>query len=192
MLLLSFAQHAIESHKWESRDSLENSLADCDERIMLGEEAAYPTAFYALKLYLDYAAQVSSANEGQTIGIGIVADSGGLAPSFLPLVEKNELLIGFNSEVVNISVEDKRITYSVTLDGLPFYSFYHLSSMDIILIFYELGVVAINPDGRELWQYNKDVVSSSKITGEQLFLEFLDAKPVTLNIKNGTIENRVA
>ena len=191
MILLSLEQYAVEFQQWDSQEELDDFLESHQERIVLGESSEYPNRFYSIRVYTSYATHVSSEKENEEIWVvGIISNQNSSTPSVLSLPERNELLIGFNDEVVNVSLVNKNNPYRISLGGLPFNAFFYVSSMETILIFYELGVIAIKPDGHEIWQYSNDIVTKSIVDGELLSLEFLDSMPVTINIKDGKLVNR--
>ena len=96
------------------------------------------------------------------------------------------MIFGFNSEVVGISIEEKRQRFRIGLDGL-FRAFIQLKEEKIILVSQEIGVVAMAEDGEELWRYSKDVVIDFRIEQSTVILTFMDSPSVSLDLSNGQV-----
>jgi hypothetical protein len=129
-----------------------------------------------------------STNVGKT-AIGICSEGHGIPPELLPIPEVNLLLIGFDEKVVALDSESGQAVFEYRLRSL-FWSFARVPSSETILVFYEIGVKALGKDGRELWDYSKDLLKSATIEGDVLALSFSDSPSVALELVTGQVVNR--
>ena len=180
-MLVSFAQHTIELKSWETSQGMIEFLQGCDagSPLFLGEDSAQENSFYSAVVNLDW-----NRASVQRFGIGIYSGDHGLKPHLLLQPDGQTLVLGFNNEAVGVSINDKRELFRISLDSL-FRSFVLLSQKKIILVFHEIGVVAIAIEGQELWRYDKDIITECRIEGESLQLKFMDSPSVNLNIPTG-------
>jgi hypothetical protein len=189
MILYSLENRAFSCQEWANRAELYDFLESFGEKILLGEDSEFPDKYDSIKIYSNYATHVSTGDGGEeSWAIGIISSQNSSAPGILHIPESKELLLGFSDKVLNISLSSKCVTNETSLQGLPFNSFFYVADLKIILVFYEIGVLAIEPNGKEIWIYEKDVITSSSFSEKnRLFLEFMDSESVTLDVKNGSI-----
>jgi len=154
-------------------------LSNCgDGNILLGKDAEQISDFYAVKVDSDW--------EGiNSFGIGIYSEGHGLEPHLLVQPERNKLIIGFNSDVIGIDTTKRKVRFQIRLSSL-FRSFSFLKKYSMILVFHEIGVIAVSENGQEIWSFDEDIIENCAIDNDSLSLAFLDAEPVTLNIFDGT------
>ena len=187
----SFAEHIVEIQSWTTKTEMLNFLAQCDAgRLVLGKDVEQEVAFYSATVHLDYSALANSnwnAARGDRFGVGLCSEGQGLRPHLLLLPEKQVLVFGFNAEVVGISVRDQEILFRIAFDYLPFRSFIHLWQQETILAFHEIGVVALTEEGKELWRYDKDVITGCTVDIRNLHLKFMDSPSVSINIASGSV-----
>jgi hypothetical protein len=119
-------------------------------------------------------------NGRRCYGIGICSEGYGLKPHLFLQPELTQFLLGFNHEVVAIGVDDRSIRLRLTLYSL-FHSFVALPWG--VLIFHEIGLLAVGNRGQKIWGYEADVIEGYEIVGDKLNLTFMDAPPVSLNMQ---------
>ncbi len=176
---IAFGEHSIGLNRWESREQMIRHLQDCPAGcILLGEAAEMPNEFYTATLYL--------GAEGVRFGIGICSEGHGLVPQMLLLEEKGTLLFGFNRELVAFSITEKQVLFRIELSTL-FYRFVHISDRKSILIFYEIGIMALDQDGQKRWQYEQDIVTNYSVMGDRVMVEFMDSPSVVIDLMTGSV-----
>ena len=142
--------------------------------LILGESAEQQTAFFLVTVHLGW-------NGRHRFGIGICSEGYGLKPHLLLQPELSQFLLGFNHEVVAVGVEDRCIRSRILLDSL-FHSF--LALKQGLLIFHEIGLLALDNQSQKIWEYEADVIEDFEIIGDHLKLRFMDAPPVSLNLQS--------
>lgn len=181
---IAFGEHFIEISRWESRTQMIRYLREgcAAGSILLGEDAEMATEFYTATLYLGARAS--------RFGIGICSEGHGLTPQMLLLAEEGTLMFGFNREVVALSIMDMEIEPKFRME-LPalFHRFVFLKRMSLILIFYEIGVVALSQTGHCLWQYERDLITDYLVTSDRLIVEFMDSPAVAIDLLTGTVSS---
>lgn len=177
---IAFREHLIEVSRWDSREQMVRYLrTDCAAgNILLGEDAELAVEFYTATLYL--------GSKETRFGIGICSEGYGLTPQMLLLLESDMLMFGFNREVVAFSIVDMKVQFTVDLVA-PFYRFLTIPGRSVILVLYEIGVIALSCDGRYLWQYDKDIITDYRIADDQLIIEMMDSPTVAIDLSTGTI-----
>ncbi len=154
-------------------------LSNCgDGNVLLGKDAEQISDFYAVKVDSDW--------EGlNSFGISIYSEGHGLEPHLLVQPERNKLIIGFNSEVIGIDTAERKVGFQIRLSSL-FRFFSVLNKYGMILVFHEIGVIAVSETGQEIWRFDEDIIENCAIDNDSLSLTFMDAEPMTLNIFDGT------
>lgn len=189
-MLLSFSEHAIELYTWETKSDMLNHVAKCDGgAIVLGEDAEQESEFYGAVIRFNYSARVdiqAQETKPKCLGIAICSEGHGLKPNLLLLPDMT-MVFGFNSEVVGISADSRQILFRLSFDTL-FGSFLYLDELNTLLVFNEIGVVALTTNGIELWRYEKDVITDCLINEGKLYMNFMDSPQVILRLSSGAIE----
>lgn len=176
-MYLSYGKHYIEFQSYESKTEMMNVLSKCEgSHLILGENAEQQTIFYLVKIHLGW-------NGRQIFGIGICSEEYGLKPHLLLKPEVSQLLLGFNNEVVAVGVEDRKVHFRILLDSL-FHAFLALEKPKHILVFHEIGLIALDHSGQKLWEYEEDVIEDFDIIGDNLNLKFMDTSPISLNLQS--------
>jgi len=177
-----FGEHFIEINRWESRTQMDRYLREgCTAgSILLGEDAEIVTEFYTATLYL--------GASGSRFGIGICSEGHGLTPQMFLLAEEDTLMFGFNCEIVAFSMVNRKIElkFRVELPAL-FHRFVFLKKISLILVFYEIGVMALSQTGQRLWQYESDLITDYLVTSDRLIVEFMDSPAVAIDLLSGTV-----
>ncbi|MCI0622311.1 MAG: hypothetical protein L0387_11705 [Acidobacteria bacterium] len=177
---VSFAGSSVELRSWESKDDLRHHLNQCaGGSLLIGESREQERSFYSAKLRTEFLSEKS--NE---FSIGVCSEGHGLVPHLLLLPESNLLLFGVNSEVVGIDTTKRRISFRIHFESL-FRCLIHLKPQALILAFHEIGVNALGEDGKNLWNYSKDVLVGGDVKGNVLKLRFMDSDPVRLDLLSG-------
>jgi hypothetical protein len=178
-MFISLAEQTIKFESWQTKKQMTYALAACDAgSILLGGDIEEPREFYSVTACLEW----PNTSIGY-LGIGICSEGHGLLPHLL-LPSTDLFVLGFNSEAVGIKQKKKHFGLSL---GSLFCSFVFLSKENLILVFHEIGVVAINKEGQERWRYDKDVIVDRRIGEDSLELGFMDSPPVRLDLKTGKI-----
>ena len=181
-MLISAGEHTIKLDAWQTKRELACSLSSCDVgSILLGDDTDEARQFYSVVVYLKW-----PTTSGASFGVGICSEGHGLTPHLLVGSNTDLLIFGFNSEVIGISIEEKRPRFRIDLDYL-FNSFIHLKKEQTILALHEIGVVALTEDGHERWRYSKDVIGGLTIEKTTLILNFVDSPPVSLDLTSGQV-----
>ncbi|MDM8550855.1 hypothetical protein QUF72_12280 [Desulfobacterales bacterium HSG2] len=100
----------------------------------------------------------------------------------------NRLIIGFNSQVVAVDLIKRKIALQLRFSSL-FRSFVHLKAYQMLLVFHEIGVIALTERGEEIWSFDEDIIDDCVIENGILSLTFFDADPVMLEVLSGTLKN---
>ncbi|MBN1886577.1 MAG: hypothetical protein JW850_01250 [Thermoflexales bacterium] len=178
---ISFAEYSLELHEWQSKHQMISSLEDCEAgSCVLGENPDQESNFYSVVVHLGQSGL-------RRYGIGICSQGHGLVPHLLIQPEFLRLILGFNSDIVGIRIPDGRVDFSLHLDSL-FYSFLPVYNKKVILVMHESGVVSLTQNGQMIWKFEKDIITRTTIEENYLWLTFMDALPVRLNLLNGAIE----
>lgn len=180
---LSFAEHRIELHSWDTKKEMLDFLGRSEGSLVLGENNEQEVEFYSATVHIT-CSKTDREAESDIFAIGICSQGLGLKPQLLLLPQKELLIFGFNSETVGINLK-REVVFRITFDRLPFRSLIHLWQQQVVLALHEIGVVALTEEGKEVWRYSKDVLTGCTINLNQLHLAFMDSSPVTLNILTG-------
>jgi hypothetical protein len=124
------------------------------------------------------------STKGGKTAIGICSQGHGISPELLSVPETHLLLIGFDEKIVAINSESGRVVFQQQLRSL-FWSFVRPPASEVILVFYEIGVRALNRDGQELWDYSRDLLKGASLEGDVLSLSFTDTPAVALELGTG-------
>jgi hypothetical protein len=179
---LSFGEQWVDTQSWQTKDAMLGFLTECGEDfIFLGGAAEHPVEFYSITV-------ASRGSAAGRFAIGIFSEGQGIAPNLLLHPKTNALLLGFNREVVGIGVPERRVRFRIACDSV-FFQFCWCAAAEIVLLFHEIGVIAITEEGNEIWRYSKDIVVDWSIEGGRLCLKFLDSPPVELLITGGSIQS---
>lgn len=181
-MVVSFLESNIELRTWESKEDLTRYLGEYKGgSLLIKEPSEHERKFYSATLRPDYLGK-----KGEAFGIGVCSEGHGPLPQLLPLPEKRLLLFGVDNDLVSFDTDMRHVAFRLRLDiSCIFRSFVQLKRHAVILVFHELGVTALSEDCQKLWDYSKDVLVDAELDGRQLKLQFMDAEPVALDIRNG-------
>jgi len=178
-MILSAGTNSLCFRSWGKEEEMIHFLSNCgDGSILLGKDAEQISDFYAIRVASDW-------EEIKSFGVGIYSEGHGLEPHLLVQPERDKLIIGFNSEVIGIDTAKKKTEFQIKLNSL-FRSFTFLKKYGMILVFHEIGMIAVNENGQEIWRFDGDIIENCVIDNNSLSLTFLDSDPVELDIFNGT------
>jgi hypothetical protein len=179
-MLFTFGENTVQNQSWETkREMLEFLTRSTNGYVLLGENAEQAILFYSIIVCSD------TLKKG-CYGIGINSEGHGLKPYVLLRPEISIVILGFNSEVVGINVESREIQFRLSLESL-FHSFIYLYHQKIILIFHEIGVIAITEKFLEIWRFSVDVITEYFIESDVLHIKFMDSAPVRISISSGLV-----
>jgi len=174
---VTFGAHFLTLRSWKSKGEMIQALRDIDARtVTLGQQCEYEKEFYSCVVHLEPPAQ--------NLGICVLSEGQGAIPNLLLQPENGVLVFGFNREVVGIRVPDGQIAFQTELPS-TFYSFTPLREWQMILAFHELGVAALRDDGRALWKFRIDVLTTHSVEGDSLRLESMEGNAVLLDLVTG-------
>lgn len=172
---LSFERHNIELKSWENKSEMLQFLENCDlGRVLLGQDAEQDKEFYSVLVRFNFSGL-------HCLGIGICSEGQGIIPHLLLLPKDNLLLFGFNRQVCAINLKTKNIEFQIKLDSL-FSSFWEMQDIETILLFHEIGVIAINNKGKILWHSERDIIVDAIREGNDLQIYFIDQSSIRLNL----------
>jgi len=173
-----FGQHNLHFKGWSSEEEMIHYLSSCKAGyVILGQDAKQYREFFSTTLFLGFSGTSS-------FGIGVLSEGHGLVPHVLLLPKKKELLFGLNSQAASLRVEEGSVGFRIQLDSL-FRSFLHLDESETILVFHEIGVIAIDENGNEKWTYAKDILEDGFLSKGCLRLKFVDGLSVRLSLATG-------
>ena len=153
-------------------------LKKCDVgSILLGQDAQQYVDYFSITVHL--------VNTGNRFGVGIISEGHGLTPQVLPDSRRQLLIIGLNQQVVGIDMTKREASFQIDLGlGALFYHFVSVAELQTILVFHEIGIVAISEDGKPLWEYSTDdIIEDWKVKNGKIPLKLMDAQPVELDLK---------
>src|SRR4051812_8645131 len=139
---------------------------------MIGESSERENAFYSILCASEIA---GSASE---YAIGVCSEGHGTAPQLLLSPEQETLTVGVDSAVIGVRIRTQpEEVFRISLDSL-FRSFLRFEPSRLLLAFHEIGVVAIDDSGQQVWKFSLDVLESASLHGNALTMEFMDSDPV--------------
>lgn len=175
---LSFSEHVLQLRRWDNRAEMEHYLENSAERYVLLGENDREEHFHSIMVY--YSGMMSPA-----WGIGVISMDLAVLPTLL-LHPPDTLVLGNNQEAVALNVSSQREVFRFEFDT-PFRAFIHLPEHELLLIFNEIGVVAVRLNGHQLWKYEKDVITNYSVDDGKLRLSFMDSPGVVLDLLDGPI-----
>lgn len=174
---IAFSEHYLRVQQWDSLSQMKTELSSCQlGAIVLGEEIEGVQLYYSISVFI--------GSEGHRFGIGLCTDFHGLYPQLLALPESEALLIGFDRQVVSVDISLKQINAKIDLPVL-FHRFVLLAKTGLILVFDEIGIVALDLRCNEKWRYERDVITSYQITDNILSLDFMDSHSIRIDVRSG-------
>jgi hypothetical protein len=174
---ITLASNYFAIKSYETKSEMSSYLNFCDlGSILLGEDAQQSIHFYTLTIY-----EGSSDNR---FGVGVISDSTGSVPHVLALPSNKEILIGFNKRIAVVDFAKRIVKYQFCLDS-SFFRFIHLKN--IVLVFHEIGVIALNESCNEIWRYDGDIIEDYEIENEDITLRMMDNQTVKITVSSGDI-----
>lgn len=177
-MILTFNEHCVSSRSWASPRELGEFLqASGGGSLLLGSEAESASEYHSLAIYPRGAV-------GGRFAVGVITQTPDLPPHLLLKPQRNLLLLGFNSEVVGIGLPERTVRFQHTCDWL-FTHFLDAPAADVTLALYEVGLLALDADGRELWRKTTDILVDWKLDGDTVRLEQMEAGRLVLDLRTG-------
>ncbi len=176
LLHVAFGEYTLSIRSHADEGELRRLLARCEAgSIVLGTEVQQKAEFFSAVTYLSH-------HEGRRFGIGLLSEGHGIPPQILLLEGTSRVVLGLNQEVIGVDVLEGVALFSHRLDGL-YYAFLNLMTRNTVLVFHELGVLAMTSRGDLLWRYDApDVLSNWFVHDGTLHLTFMDATSASLEI----------
>lgn len=176
---INFHLYTASIHTWQEERDMLAHLATCElGQVILGQTAEQKLEFYTCTF--------AEFRPKRRFGVGICSEGHGLKPGLFPHPERERCYFGFNSQIIAVDIQERRVVWGRNLDSL-FYTFLYVASERIVLGLHEIGVVALSLDGEMLWSYSRDVVTDVQISAERVRLEFMDAAPTSLELLRGEV-----
>ncbi|GIV87037.1 MAG: hypothetical protein KatS3mg054_1066 [Chloroflexus sp.] len=178
---IMIGRHTVEIHQWQSADQMKRELSAYSAGYHLfGEDIEAASEFYTVSFHI--------MAEEHRFGIGVCVGRHGITPQVLLLPDQDLMMLGVQQEVVGISLTEGTIRFHLSVPTL-FRCFVALTERNLILVFDEIGVMALIPDGQILWEYYKDIITNYQLAGESLFVEFMDSPPVVIHTLDGQLQS---
>ena len=177
---VTFGNNTLTLQVWETKNEMLSYQSKCEAgSLILGEHADQDIHFHSATVSLGWAGV-------SRFGVGICSEGHGLIPNLLLQPDAEVMVFGFNQEAVGINAKDGKINFKIPLDSL-FYNFLTLNQRQLILVIHEIGVIAITEEGKEIWRYNKDIITDWVIEDDKLHLKFMDAPPISIETSSGVL-----
>lgn len=192
-MLVAIEEHALELQSWNDKSSMLQVVNCCDGgAVILGEDSEQELEFYSVIVHFNYAAQIhSSRYHGiSSWGIGLISEGHGLKPQLIALPNRT-LVFGLNHEVLGLSPDSRSIIFRHGFDTL-FHALLYLSTQRILVVRNEIGIIVLDEYGKELWRFEKDIVTNCSIEEWRIELHFLDTAPIVLDLLTGRVVDRCA
>lgn len=174
---LHFAERPFRIQSWGSREELSGFLSRCEGGSLFVEPEGAVQYLYSVTLHLD-------GPRAERFGVGLAATRPGAAPHLLLQPEQLRVLIGIGAEVIGIDASSRRIEFRVPCEG-EFTQFVEVGSPEVILVFHQAGILAIAPNGSQLWSFASRRIIDWACEQETLFLRIESAPTVRLNVRTG-------
>lgn len=176
-MYLTFLNNFINIYATETKSELIQALNKCNNGIiLLGNDAQQENDYLIIKVYSGY-------KYLDILGIGVISEGHGIYPQTLLLPSSKKIIIGYNREITAVDCNNGKELFTFKLCSL-FHSFIHLD--DKILAIYEIGVIAFNENGMQLWKYENEIITNYEIEDNYLKIEFIDDEPICLNLCDGS------
>lgn len=191
-MLIAIQENALEIQKWNDKSALSKFVSCLDGGgLILGDDAAQEDEFYSAVVHYNYAGQIKDKPSEDSVGswgIGIISEGHGLKPQ-LVVLKNGILVIGLNHQVIGISVDKRSQLFKQSFDSL-FHAFLYLSSIGMLLVINEIGVIALDENGNKLWGFERDVITACSVRDSQINLGFMDSESVSLDLLTGGLQRR--
>jgi len=192
-MLIAIEGHALELQTWGDKSAMLQFVHGSDGGgLILGDDSEQELEFYSASVHFNYAAQTETSQETPITSwvIGLISEGHGVKPQLIALPDRT-LVFGLNHEVIGIGLESRKIVFRHRFDTL-FHALFYLSRYSTLIVRNEIGIVALDEIGQELWRYEKDVVTNCIIDESHLELHFMDTPPVVLDLKTGRVIDGVS
>lgn len=170
--------YRLEQRQWANQTQLKEYITRyCSKYYFWGEDIDRPKEFFSVIIR-----PVDDRLEG--IGVGICSLGIGLQPVIYLQEESNKLIIGYNSNVCGLNLNNGAMTFCYKLNS-PFYDIVVLPIQYRILIQHEVGVVMLTEEGEILWKFDGDIITGLQHSENALELQFMDMPTVSLALDSG-------
>lgn len=181
MIRYSVGKVTVEATEFAERFAYRQAVQDAKVEITLGSSVEGSRVFYLLNVFAAF--NLSGWND---FAIAIESEGHGTTPNVLLLSSRQEMWIGFDTEVVIVDLMSRTARCRIVLDGL-FRAFYCCPHGDSVVILHELGAAMLLQNGSQRWNYSKDIVESAQVEEDELVLDFIDSDRVRIDLVSGTV-----
>ncbi|NJL54066.1 hypothetical protein HC928_02120 [bacterium] len=180
-MYITFGELYVSLDRWDRLEDWELHLSQCElGMIKLTDDFHYRGSLFSITVFRD----------SQRLGIGFLSKETSLPPSIIVDYRRSKLIIGTNTEVFFIDVNQGVKASSFTLGHL-FYQFYTLSHLgfdNIFLVLNELGIDCLTYDGAPVWTYNAhDIISDLIVNASGIEVNLFEGGKQKLAIATGSI-----
>ncbi len=184
-MFFSIAEHVVEMQEWNSREALQKYLdANCNEIIFATEEPDNEAVFFSVLIYLNYSLKSENfAFEDTVLGMGGHTEIKGIQPCLL-WWPPNRIVIGFDMKVIGVRLDTREVEFCYDFDT-PFRSFTLIDSDQMLLVFNEIGVLALDNEGLVLWRYEADLITACILQSGTLRIAFDESPSITVDLTSG-------
>jgi len=170
---LAFGDRSVETARIDSREALAR-----DGALVLGTDAEHAQEYFSLTV-------TDLRTSAPPLQVVVCSEGHGLPPQILLRPGRDEILLGFNSEVCALEVAGGSLLRRAELGSL-FRDFVEVPPRGLVLALHELGVTALNDELEQVWSCAQDVVQDWGLEPEALTLTFMDAPPLRLSLVDGS------
>lgn len=170
----------MEWRSWDSRGELEEFLSRHSHR-MLRRSSEPESAFYSVSIQ----PELDELNVAPAT-FGICGEGHGTAPQVVRLPMRTSVLLAIDDTVIGVDTRNGNEYFRLSTASL-IHSMTILDDQASVLVFHELGATLLDVFGSTVWNFSRDVVTSSRIDGDVVHLSFMDTPAVTLSLSSGQV-----
>lgn len=110
----------------------------------------------------------------------------GLKPQLINFFKKNFIILGIQSKIIRIDLENNVIDILVDFSIIPFFEF--LENDSYLIAIFEMGISVINEDGELKWKLElPEILIDWEIVDENIKLFYFDGKIGIHSLKTGEL-----
>ena len=110
----------------------------------------------------------------------------GLKPQLINFFKKNFIILGIQSKIIRIDLENNVIDTLVDFSIIPFFEF--LENDSYLIAIFEMGISVINEDGELKWKLElPEILIDWEIVDENIKLSYFDGKIGNHSLKTGEL-----
>jgi hypothetical protein len=117
--------------------------------------------------------------------ISVMSAVGGTVPECWLSKIGNCILVGHDTFFTSLKIGEEIERSRIDLVG-AFHDITDDKSRSQILVFHELGVLAVSLRGDLIWRFDaKDIVVGHNVIGGEMLLQFMDSSPLAIDLSTG-------